>query len=222
MVTTNNAINTPYQATKGDLLVGTGPNSSTLPFQKPQILPVGPDGYLLSSDSTQTTGVKWVPGGSGAEVSSFLAYSAGNSAPFTGNGRANTIFLNTDFNIGGNYSTATGFYTCPFTGLYYFFCSLLPYQIGSASGSSQGNELLIFNETKALDYDFAKNSMTINRNLSYCNQGASGSCVMQCNAGDVIRNVFGWFGFSNNCVGWQGIKTSTNIRQTFFGGSFLG
>jgi hypothetical protein len=50
---TINTTNNPFQATKGDLIVGRGGVSN------PAILPVGTNDYVLVADSTQTTGVKW-------------------------------------------------------------------------------------------------------------------------------------------------------------------
>lgn len=65
---TNNSGNQPALFTKGDLLAGTGGGS------RPGVQAVGTDGFILSADSTQTQGLKWIPNpGSGGVITTAYA-----------------------------------------------------------------------------------------------------------------------------------------------------
>lgn len=72
-VEASNAGKVPYALfdAKGDLLVGTGPDTAT-----PLLL--GADGHVLTADSTQPAGVKWaaVPGGTGGYVATRVSTAA--------------------------------------------------------------------------------------------------------------------------------------------------
>ena len=51
------------QTTKGQILIGDGTGP-------PQMLGVGSNTYVLTADSTETTGVKWGPGSAGVALAS--------------------------------------------------------------------------------------------------------------------------------------------------------
>jgi hypothetical protein len=54
----------PETQIKGSILVG----SSVAGAASMTPLPVGPDGQVLTADSTQPTGLKWAPAGAGSDV----------------------------------------------------------------------------------------------------------------------------------------------------------
>lgn len=66
---------------KGDIQVGQGPNAAGT-------VTVGPDGQVLTADSTQTLGVKWAAGGGGATITQ---QDAAPSSP-----AANNLWIDTD------------------------------------------------------------------------------------------------------------------------------
>lgn len=57
---------------KGDLAVGTGANTASK-------LTVGTDGHVLSADSSEPTGLKWIPAGSGSGITRSVSSVAVNT-----------------------------------------------------------------------------------------------------------------------------------------------
>lgn len=77
---------------KGDLLTATAPNT-------PAILAVGTNGYVLTADSAQATGLIWsAASGSGTPASPFTSIQFNDSGAFGGS--ANLVWDNTNFRLG--------------------------------------------------------------------------------------------------------------------------
>ena len=212
MTITNNAINCPDQAQKGDLLVGRG---STL---RPAILPsTHTPGMVLTLDPTQPTDMKWAFSGSAASQASFFAYPNAATSGITGDGTTATIVYNTVvFNFGSGYNASTGIFTAPISGLYIFAGEVFPGQTGSASGST-GDRVLNL-ATTSINTFWSVNNMSINQ-LPGCYMSGNGTTVIYLTAGQTARTQLTWNGYSSKIVGITGPIAST--ARSYFCGACL-
>lgn len=93
-----NAIQNSIIDAKGDLIVGTADNT-------PARLPIGSNGYVLTADSAETSGIKWSAAASGGGMtllSTTSLSSASTTVSITPTGYQNIQVVVSDFQLSGN------------------------------------------------------------------------------------------------------------------------
>jgi hypothetical protein len=110
---------------KGDLIVGTGADT----FSK---LTAGTNTYILTADSAEATGLKWVaPAGGGYTPDMFKAVNTSGQA-FSSSTWTKLTGWTESYDIGSDFATPT--WTCPATGYYTFTTGCRIYGGGIGTG----------------------------------------------------------------------------------------
>jgi len=128
MVGPNNSWNSDWNATKGSLLAGDN--------TRPKKLSVGSDGLALIADSASAQGVKYgYPQGSvvNPTLPLFQALKTANTANATGDGTNVLVVFNSSvINQTASYNAATGLFTAPTTGSYWFYSTVAALSFAAA------------------------------------------------------------------------------------------
>ncbi len=147
-----------------------------------------------------------------AGTTGFYAYKSAASANVTGaNLNALVIFDTEVSDPGANYNNATGIYTAPSTGIYFFSCNV---GFSSINGLANRGTTDFFVNGGARIYGNYQNNFGVIRDVA--NQLIMGTCAfIDLTAGDTVNVEVNVSGMAGNTVGLLG---AANPRETAFGG----